>query len=174
MLQDFWLTAFGLFAQKSVVYAKGEIAQVIQARYQNAGVRRLFFPFARPYWIMEFASYLDYQGIPVEGLTDAADGVSVVSGAMTKDGPCVNYRDLICHAAAKPSAGDLVIVLPDDNQSLADLTPYLAGEPLFSYEPIIPQWALSFIKKLPLAASPDNTQPEFRDGWLHASVTVWK
>jgi len=180
ILQNFWLSAFVSFEQKSVIHTKDKIAQVVQARYQNTAgdIRRLFFPFASPYIIMEFAHYLDYRGVPVEGITDAAGGlnsVSVVTRAMTKDGPCVGYRNLICHAAATPNAGDLVIVLPDDNQSLADLTPYLAqGELLFSYEPIIPQWVYPFIRSLPIV-SPGNAQTrELRDGWLHASVTAWK
>jgi hypothetical protein len=69
-----------------------------------------------------------------------------------------------------PDPGDLVIVLPDDNQSLADITPYrVQGELLFSYEPGIPQWLYPFIRSLPIA---DVTR--LRDGWLHASVTAWK
>jgi hypothetical protein len=177
VLQDVSLSAFRVFELKSVMHAKGEIVQIVQARYQNAAgdTRRLFFPFASPYFIMEFASYLDYRGVPVEGIMDAAGGlnsVRVVTRAMTKDGPCVNYRTLICHAAATPDPGDLVIVLPDDNQSLADITPYLAqGELLFSYEPGIPQSLYPFIRSLPIA---DVTIKELRDGWLHASVTAWK
>jgi hypothetical protein len=179
VLQDFWLSAFLVFDQKSVMHAKGEIAQVVQARYQNAAgdTRRLFFPFASPYLIMEFASYLDYRGVPVEGIMDAAggpNGVSVVTRAATKDGPCVGYRNLICHAAATPDPGDLVIVLPDDNQSLADIAPYVAqGELLFSYEPGIPQWVYPFIRSLPIVF-PGFLKQELRDGWLHASVTAWK
>src|SRR3981189_1298445 len=85
VVQDVSLSAFRVFEQKSVIHAKGEIAQVVQARYQNAAgeIRRLFFPFASPYMIMEFASYLDYRGVPVEGVMDAAgalNSVSVVTG----------------------------------------------------------------------------------------------
>jgi hypothetical protein len=178
VVQDVSLSAFRVFEQKSVIHAKGEIAQVVQARYQNAAgeIRRLFFPFASPYMIMEFASYLDYRGVPVEGIMDAGgpNSVSVVTRAMTKDGPCVGYRNLICQAAATPDPGDLVIVLPDDNQSLADVTSYRAqGELLFSYESGIPQWLYPFIRSLPIV-SPDVTKKELRDGWLHASVTAWK
>jgi len=179
VVQNVSLSAFRVFEQKSVIHAKGEIAQVVQARYQNAAgdTRRLFFPFASPYMIMEFASYLDYRGVPVGGLMDSAGGmnsVSVVTRAMTRDGPCVGYRNLICHAAATPDPGDLVIVLPDDNQSLAYVAPYLAqGELLFSYEPGIPQWVYPFITSLPIV-SPGDLQKELRDGWLHASVTAWK
>jgi hypothetical protein len=179
VLQDVSLSALRVFEQKSVVHAKDELAQVVLARYQNApgNIRRLFFPFASPYMIMEFASYLDYRGLPVEGIMDAAgglNGVSVAARAMTKDGPCVGYRNLICHAAATPGPGDLVIVLPDDNQSLADLTSYRAqGELLFSYEPDIPQSLYPFIRSLPIVSA-DVPIKELRDGWLHASVTAWK
>jgi hypothetical protein len=179
VLQNVSLSAFRVFEQKSVIHAKGEIAQVVQARYQHAAgdTRRLFFPFASPYMIMEFASYLDYRGVPVGGLMDSASGlnsVSVVTRTTTKDGPCVTYRNLICHAATTPDPDDLVIVLPDDNQSLADVTPYLAqGELLFSYEPGIPPWVYPFIRSLPIV-SPGDMQKELRDGWLHASVTAWK
>jgi hypothetical protein len=50
VVQDVALSAFRVFEQKSAIHAKGEIAQVVQARYQNAAgnVRRLFFPFASP------------------------------------------------------------------------------------------------------------------------------
>jgi len=126
---------------------------------------------------MEFASYLDYRGVPVEGIMDTAGGlnsVSVATRAMTKDGPCVSYRNLICHAAATPDPGDLVIVLPDDNQSLADITSYRAhGELLFSYEPGIPQWLYPFVRSLPIVPT-DVMIKELPDGWLHASVTAWK
>jgi hypothetical protein len=180
VLQDVSLSAFRVFESKSVIHAKGEIAQVVLARYQNAAgdIRRLFFPFASPYIIMEFAYYLDYRGVPVEGIMDTAGGlnsVSVVTRARTKDGPCVNYSNLICHAAATPGQGDLVIVLPDDNQSLADIASYRAqGELLFSYEPGIPQSLYPFVRSLPIVSPPEVTIKELRDGWLHASVTAWK
>jgi hypothetical protein len=180
VLQDVSLSAFRVFEQKNVIHAKGEIAQVVQARYQNAAgnVRRLFFPFASPYIIMEFASYLDYRGVPVQGVIDEAgepNSLIVVTGMMMKDGPCVAYRALICHAATTPDSGDLVIVLPDDNVSLADVTPYKSqGELSFSYESGIPQWVHPFIRNLRIISPGPLTQKELRDGWLHASVTTWK
>jgi hypothetical protein len=130
VLQDVSLSASRVFELKSIIHAKGEIAQVVLARYQNAAgnIRRLFFPFARPYMIMEFASYLDYRGVPVEGIMDTAGGlnsVSVATRAMTQDGPCVGYRNLICHAAATPGPGDLVIVLPHETKMEQTVSPQL-------------------------------------------------
>jgi hypothetical protein len=137
VLQDVSLSAFRVFEDKSVMHAKGEIAQVVLARYQNAAgdVPRLFFPFASRYMIKEFASYLDYRGVPVQGIMDASSGlksVSIAAKFMTKDGPCVYYMNVICHADATPAPGDLVIVLPDDDPSLAEINSYRAqGELLF-------------------------------------------
>ena len=137
VIQDISLSAFRVFEQKNVIHAKGEIAKVVQAGYQSAAgnVRRLFFPFASRYMIMEFASYLDYRGLPMEGIMDEAGGpnrVIVATRAMAMDSPCMGYRSLVCYAATTPDAGDLVIVLPDDNPSLADVTSYEAqGQLLF-------------------------------------------
>jgi hypothetical protein len=180
VFQDVSLSAFRVFEQKNVIHAKGQIAQIVQARYQNAAgnMRRLFFPFASPYMIMEFASYLEYLGVPVEGGMGEAGGpnsVIVVTRAMTKDGLCIGYRNFICHTAATPDTGDLVIVLPDDKVSLADVTPYQGqGELLFSYEPGIPQWVYPFLRRLPIVSPGPLAQTELPDGWLYASVTRWK
>jgi hypothetical protein len=180
LLQDVSLSAFRVFEQKSVIHAKGQLAQIVQTQYQNAAgnIRRLFFPFASPYMIMEFAFYLDYLGVPVEGSVDEAGGpnsVIVVTTAMTKDGPCIGYRSLICHAATTPDPGDLVIVLPDDNASLAEVTPYREqGELLFSYEPGTPQWLYPLISPLRIVSPGPLVQKKLADGWLYASVTRWK
>ena len=180
VIQDISLSAFRVFEQKNVIHAKGEIAKVVQARYQSAAgnVRRLFFPFASRYMIMEFASYLDYRGLPMEGMMDQGGGpnrVIVATRAMTTDSPCMGYRSLVCYAATTPDAGDLVIVLPDDNPSLADVTSYEAqGQLLFSYEPGVPQWLYPFIRILRIVSPGALTQKELRDGWLYASVTARK
>jgi hypothetical protein len=128
--------------------------------------------------IMEFASYLEYLGVPVEGGMGEAGGpnsVIVVTRAITKDGLCKGYRNFICHTAAMPDTGDLVIVLPDDKVWLADVTPYQGqGELLFSYEPGIPQWVYPFLRRLPIVSPGPLAQTELPDGWLYASVTRWK
>jgi hypothetical protein len=178
IVQNITLSALRVFEYKNILHAKGEIAQVIRARYQTASghVGRLFFPFASPYMIMEFASYLDYQGVPIKGLIEEANklnAVSVATATLPQDAPCVTYRNLVCHAAAAPDPGDLVIVLPDDNQSLAALSLYRAqGELLFSYEPIIPQWLNPLIRSVPIVSATPKT--ELAGGWLYASVTSWK
>src|ERR1700719_2840074 len=62
-----------------------------------------------------------------------AHGALATSG-VAKDGPCVEWRSLMCHTVTGPDRGDLVIVLPDDEASFADAYAYRAqGEQLFSY-----------------------------------------
>jgi hypothetical protein len=108
--------------------------------------RQAFFPFAGGYVVMEFASYLNYRGVPVEGAVGAAggrDSIVLATPALAKDGLCWGEGGFRCHAANGPAPGDLVIVLPDDEASLDEASEYRErGEPLFFYEPYpsIPRW----------------------------------
>ncbi len=203
LFQDVSLSAFRVFEGKNVIHGKAEIARVIKARYQGGAgnVQRVFFPFASPYTVMEFAAYLSYRGVPVEGVPVESAGwlgylwredwsvrvegvpvksaglhsVALVSRSVAKDGPCVGYRSLVCHAGSSPDPGDLVIVLPDDDASLAETTPYRSGgELLFSYEPRprIPRWLYALVGRLNVAAS-TSPHKKLPDRWLHASVTAW-
>ena len=170
VFQNLSLSTFIVFERKNAVHAKVELASVIQAqrRIHAENSLRLFFPFANPYVVMEFAYYLGYRGIPL-------NRVVLTARAMAHDGRCVNYRDLVCHAAREPSPGDLVIVVPEDEASDAEASAYRgAGESLISYEPrpAIPQWLYSVVGGLPLAAA--KFTPKARpDRWMDASVTLW-
>ena len=70
LLQDLSLSTFRMYERKNVIHAKAEIGRVIKARYDSdpQNVKRLFFPFARSFPLLEFASYLNYIGVPVEGV----------------------------------------------------------------------------------------------------------
>jgi hypothetical protein len=170
VLQDVSLSAFAVFERKNVIHAKVEMATMVEARYRNGigKVPTLFFPFAEPYPIMEFVVYLNYRGIPI-------NRVALVKAAIAKDSRCMKYRSIICHPASGPAPGDLVVVLPDDEASLADALEYRErGQLLFSYEPrpSIPHWLYPVIGSFPLAAGDYyETRP---DRWMDASVTVWK
>jgi hypothetical protein len=83
------------------------------------------------------------------------------------------YRSFECHTVSGPSSGDLVIVLPDDEASLAQASVYRAGrELLFFYKPHppIPQWLDFVIASLHVAAG-EFTLP---DRWMDGSVTIWR
>jgi hypothetical protein len=173
--QNIVFFAAKLYERKNVIHGKVEIARVVEERYRiRAGhPLRLFFPFAAPYWIMEFAAYLSYHGIPVEGGDGAGwpDGVVLAGRAVAKDGRCVGYRTIQCHAAVRPAPGDLVIVLPDDPASSAQASLYRARGELFYYEPrpAIPVWLLALI--VDLAGYLHMSIPA---RWMEGSVTIWQ
>ena len=106
LLQDLSLSAFRMYERKNVIHAKAEMGRVIEARYESdpQSVRRLFFPFANPFHILEFASYLNYLGVPVETIpagSAATVRVKMVGQAIKKDGPC-GYRTFACHPGSRP------------------------------------------------------------------------
>jgi len=181
LFQNFSLSAFRLFEDKNFVHAKVGIASSVVANYMPAAAKplRLFFPFATPYVLMEFASYLDYRGLAAEGAPDGNAGkyaVVLVSKGVAVAGPCVPFRSIVCHPGREPVAGDLVVVLPDDDASVAQVSLYLhRGEPLFSYEPRprVPEWLDPFVRRLHIA-SIAFPQKQLPDHWLRASVTAWK
>jgi hypothetical protein len=186
VVQSVSVSAFCLFQRKNLIHAKSEIARVVQERYRSGSAHRLFFPFASPYVVSEFAAYLNYRGDPT--IETARNHLIVVSRAAAQDGPCVAYSELVvCHAASKPEPGDLVIVLPDDNASLAEVAPYGSPEEvLLSYQPYprIPQWLHPLIERVRIASplfypwGPDIKRPwpntQLPDRWLDASVIAWK
>src|SRR5262249_2681616 len=139
VLQDIWLTGFAAFERKNDIRAKVEIASVIEERYRNGtgNLPMLFFPFAKPYSIMEFVIYLNYRGVPIRKV----EVVKKIAGA---DDRCVPYRDIRCDLATVPVKGDLVVVLPDDEARLKDALVYREqGQQLISYRPrpTIPHWS---------------------------------
>jgi hypothetical protein len=185
LVQNVSLSALAVFERKNVIQAKVEVARVIQRQYWNDGgnALRLFFPFATPYVVMEFASYLSYRGVPVEGAeaeTTELNNVTLATSGVARDGPCVEWRSLRCHTGKGPDRGDLVIVLPDDEASLAEVSAYRAqGELLFSYEPRprIPHWLRWLVRNLVgnlRMTSPIFVHKMLSDRLMDASVTLWR
>ena len=98
-------------------------------------MKRLFFPFATPFEILEFASYLSYIGVPMEEQIDKRTGTGASFWLATrskKDGPC-GYRVFVCHPGRHPEAGDLVIVFPDDVTTLGESTALSTGRPVVAF-----------------------------------------
>jgi hypothetical protein len=181
LLQDLSLSAFRMYEAKNVIHSKAELGRVIDARYASSpqNVKRLFFPFASPYYMLEFASYLNYLGVPVEKSpvdSTATGTVMMVGKAIQKDGPC-GYRTFLCHPGSRPNPGDLVVVLPDDFTATDELNSYRqeGTEPLFSYRPRppIPPWLQPYVNRLHVV-SPIFAHDQLPDFWLNASVTIWK
>jgi hypothetical protein len=176
-VQALSLSAFRMYERKNVVHAKAELGQAIKARYDKdpANVKRLFFPFAEPFHILEFASYLNYIGIPVEQVSgNFAQPVTLAAETIEKDGPC-GYRAFVCHPSTAPEPGDLVVVLPDDF-SRADQWTSLqqnADDLMFSYRPrpSLPRWLRPYASSLHIV-SPVFANRPIPQSWLNALVTV--
>jgi hypothetical protein len=189
LLQDLWFSAFAVFERKNDIHAKAEIASVVKTQYRTRGGDdlRLFFPFAHPYVIMEFGSYLNYRGVPVEGPPgDGRHSVGLATPALAEDGRCWTAGpDIRCRAASGPAPGDLVIVLPDDEASRLEASVYRErGQKLLSYKarPPFPYWlhslAADLVGRLTIAgfrpAAFRDPHKALPDRWMDASVTVWR
>jgi hypothetical protein len=181
VLQDFSLSAFRMYERKNVIHAKAEMAQAIKRRYESdpQSLKRLFFPFSQPFYIMEFASYLNYIGVPVEqmpGSSQADGGIVVLGKVFQTVGPC-GYRAFVCHPGNRPDPGDLVVVLPDDFTTVDELNSYRqeGTDQFFSYHPSpsIPRRLFPYVNSLHVV-SPIFSQSQLPESWLNASVTVWK
>jgi hypothetical protein len=181
LVQDCSLSGFRMYERKNVIHAKAELGDVIKERFQSEpqNAKRLFFPFAKPFQILEFASYLNYIGVPVEQTSDGtvvSHGVILVGKAIQKNGPC-GYRTFVCHPGNIPEPGDLVVVLPDDFTSVNELNTYRQRSSmlLISYDPRppIPQWMWPFVDRLHVV-SPIFALQQLPDSFLMASVSVWK
>jgi hypothetical protein len=176
LLQDLSLSAFRLYEKKNIIHAKAEIGHVIQTQFtQNPeNALRVFFPFASPHRIMEFAAYLSYLGLPIEGVSDRANTsgrILLVAGSIAEDGPCEKDSIPICHAGKEPESGDLVVLLPDEDARTSQ--PQIA-ETLLSYRPFpsIPPWLQPYTNPLHVVSPVyPHALPNY---WLTASVGVSK
>ena len=192
LLQDLAVSGYALFERKNVIHAKTEIASIVEMQYRiNTGNNfRIFFPFAHPYVIMEFGAYLNHIGVPVEGTPEEASGKSDVVLAESsrmraryplpgngEDSPCQEWLKIVCHVISEPIPGDLIIVFPEDEVSLAETSAYrIRGEPLFIYEPRpwIPTWLHWIFDNLHIGAQGRYRYGALPDRWMNASVMKWK
>ncbi len=111
--------------------------------------------------MMEFAAYLNHK----RGRTAA------------KDGPSLTDQRLIGHSASRFDPDNFVIILPDDDASLTEMTAYRDGgrELLFLHEPRprIPQLLDPFVSRLHVVSYAFAHQ-QLPDRWLRASATMRK
>ncbi len=179
VFQDLSLSTFRMYERKNVIHSKAEMGRAIKERYDRdpQSVKRLFFPFASPFFVLEFASYLKYLGVPIEEWNSPVPGSAVllVGKSVHKDGPC-GYRSFVCHPADTPRPGDLVVVFPDDSKSNAEWNSFRpdGSSQVVSYEPRpeIPRWLEPFADHLHVV-SPVFPLVELPEAWLKASVSVW-
>lgn len=192
IVQEVVGSTFAVYERKNVIQGKVQIASVVEAEYRGhpANNIRLFFPFAGGEQLMEFGAYISYRGIPVAGAADETGAINSVvlaeatrthaknaPGRVTEDGPCVEWTKIWCEIIDGPAPGDLVIVLPDDEVSLAEASTYRDdGVPLLyarSRLPV-PHWLHWLFDNLPVGAESRYRYGALPDRWMDASVTKWK
>jgi hypothetical protein len=171
VLQDLSFSSIALFERKNEIHGQAQIASVIEEQYRRdrGNAIHLFFPFSKPYLIMEFASYLDYRGVPLSKLV-------LTATTIREDGPCVSYRQIMCRVAEKPVPGDLVIILPDDEASLGETSRYRKSHELLRFYrpwPFLPARLYSLVGNFPVATPKDHHTAR-SDRWMDASISRWK
>lgn len=192
LFQYILVSGFAVFERKNLIYGKARIASVVEAQYRQGGGKsiRLFFPFSGGYVIMEFGAFLSSRGIPVEGATGEISGENRVvlaearrtrirnaPGRPAQDGPCVDWTTIRCELVDGPAPGDLVIVLPDDEVPLAEVSVYREqGDLLLFFQPrlTIPLWLHRLFDSLPVGAESRYRNDSLPDRWMDGSVTLWK
>jgi hypothetical protein len=184
LLQDVVGSCLSIVDRKNTIHANAEIASAVKVQYERGfgDNLRLFFPFANGYYIMEFAAYLSYRGVPIDKAGDDAPvflkKVRLAESKNTsavfleertdKDGPCINYNPIKCEFIDEPAPGDLVLVLPTDTASRSAVSVYrVKGELLLFSKPLlpVPSWLHSLFEYW--------AGREFPDRWLDGSVTKW-
>jgi hypothetical protein len=124
---------------------------------------------------MELSAYLHYRGLNVVRTGGAAGApgtvVLIEAPAPFPHNRCVDYQVYQCLETPTPPPGALLIVLPDDDVSMAEVndlkataTPIIAEDqcPLCS-------WAHPWFRAL-YAASAMHSQGRLPDHWLHFDV----
>ena len=97
-------------------------------------VRKLYFPVATGYRLVDFASYLSYRGVPVEiaGVTQPyVAGVRIFGSRISSDRKCFSFGDFVCHPGLASGDWDMEIVLPQE---------WVLPEEMSHYEEVEAKW----------------------------------
>jgi len=128
---------------RNAVHGKVQIASFLgHLGETSADPLRLWFPHTSPYWLMEFATLLEYKGVHV--VSDSAPGergprVVLESPANFPMGRCLSYRTLPCARAMAPGSRSLIVVTPNDEPAEGVATSLRPDGPaLFEYRPFAP------------------------------------
>jgi hypothetical protein len=181
LVQGASISVFREFERKNTIHAKAEIGDLIVTSYHSNGGRlRVYFPFTQAYPLTEFAAYLAYRGVPIEeqssGDPAGVHPIQLLKEEVAKDGLCLAYRGFIYRGASRPAAGDLVVEMPDDDESADEMSRYRdGGRLLWSYEPDPkpPHWLYKLVSHL-RAVPVHSRYAQLSAGWLQASVVEWK
>ena len=136
VIHDAAFASFRIVEHKSISSSKTEFATFLKdyTPTVRSGTLELFFPYSDGYNLMLISSYLRYKGFALEGWPSAqgeerlhlviksprwfASGRGVWG---TSGNRCIVYREYACFHADKPSPDALIVVLPNDEASNADI-----------------------------------------------------
>jgi hypothetical protein len=106
---------------------KSQFADFLKSYMATAGSStvEVYFPFTDGYRLMGLSAYLRYKGFRLAGQgvvgSEATPAVVVEGRAAFVNNRCVEYRDYACTHADSAPDGALIVVLPDDKASMADV-----------------------------------------------------
>ncbi len=127
LLHNTAYSSFSIVERKNFIATKSQFAGFLRSygpRLSSSTIA-LFFPYADGYRLMELSAFLRYKGFRLAGqsVTSSEPGPGlVVEGREAFDNNrCVGYRDYACIHAESAGDGALIIVLPDDKTSMADV-----------------------------------------------------
>ena len=136
VIHDAAFASFRIVEHKSISSAKTEFATFLKAYTPTvrSGTLELFFPYSDGYNLMLMSSYLRYKGFELEGWphAQAEEGLHLVIKSPrwfsagrgvwgSSSDRCIVYREYACFHAEKPSPDALIVVLPNDQVSEADV-----------------------------------------------------
>jgi len=124
-------SAFRVIETKSMIGEKAQLADYVLNHSGSAGQTELYFPFASKFHLMELSAYLKYRGFQLEGqrvLSTAMGPRVVVEGRGDYPlGRCVSYRIYVCKHVDSASENAWIVVLPDDDVSMAEVEKLARG-----------------------------------------------
>ncbi len=132
MFHNALYSSFQVVDRKSVMAGKAQFVDFLRKYLPTAkgDTVELFFPYAYGYDVMGLSAYLRNKGFQLDGpfAYSQASGEErqgprlIIEGRDDfADNKCVPYRDYACHHAESARPGALIVVLPDDNASMADV-----------------------------------------------------
>lgn len=159
---DYWLT------RKNVIDGKVQLHHFFESTYAS-GAQRLYFTHQDSgFQLMEVSAFWDYKGLNLvydDRYNDSAEATfSVASPNIFEDDLCIAYgRPYKCLHSDSPEAGDLIVVLPEDQPSANDLAQFSTEAMLlFHYRP-----QLSWVER---GLARFSSQPVSTSDWLNAYV----
>jgi len=126
LLHNAAYSSFSVIENRSFIAIKSQFAGFLGSYGPRvSSSTELFFPYADGYRLMELSAYLRYKGFRLAGQrvtsSEAGPGLVVEGREAFANNRCVGYKDYACIHAESAGDGALIIVLPDDNASMADV-----------------------------------------------------